>query len=65
VLAGELIIELDGEDHHLAPLSGLTVPAQTPHQIFNRGGEDARFLVISQPPSRGDRVSAPPAQTRG
>jgi mannose-6-phosphate isomerase-like protein (cupin superfamily) len=65
VLAGELIIELDGEDHHLASLTGLTVPAKTPHQIFNRGGEDACFLVISQPPSHGDRVSAPSAQTRG
>ena len=62
VLAGELTIELDGEDHRLASLTGLTVPAQTPHQVFNRGSEDARFLVISQPPSHGDRASAP--QTR-
>ena len=63
-LAGELSIELSGEEHCLAPFTGLTVPAQTPHQVFNRGGEDARFLVISQPPSHGDRVPAPPVQTR-
>jgi mannose-6-phosphate isomerase-like protein (cupin superfamily) len=58
VLAGELILELDGEEHQLPPSTGLTVPAQTPHQVFNRGREDARFLVISQPPSHGDRLPA-------
>ena len=63
-LAGELTIELDGEEHRVTPFTGLTVPAQTPHQVFNRGSEDARFLVISQPPSHGDRVSVPQAQTR-
>lgn len=65
VLAGQLIIELDGEEHRLAPFTGLTVPAETPHQVFNRCNEDARFLVISQPPSHGARVSLPPLQTRG
>jgi mannose-6-phosphate isomerase-like protein (cupin superfamily) len=58
VLAGELTIELDGEVHRLTPLTGLTIPAQTAHQVSNRSGEDARFLVISQPPSHGDRVAA-------
>lgn len=58
VLAGELTIELDGEEHRLTPSTGLTVPMQTPHQVFNCGRDDARFLVISQPPSRGDRVAA-------
>jgi mannose-6-phosphate isomerase-like protein (cupin superfamily) len=63
VLAGELTIELNGEEHRLTPFTGLTVPAETPHQVFNHGSEDARFLVISQPPSHGDRIAAP--QTRG
>jgi mannose-6-phosphate isomerase-like protein (cupin superfamily) len=58
VLAGELILEFDGEEHRLPPSTGLTVPAQMQHQVFNRGREDARFLVISQPPSHGDRVPA-------
>jgi mannose-6-phosphate isomerase-like protein (cupin superfamily) len=62
VLAGELILELDGEEHQLSPSTGLTVPAQTPHQVFNRSREDARFLVISQPPSHGDRLPAAPRQ---
>lgn len=64
VLAGELTIELAGQEHRLSLFTGLTVAAQTPHQVFNRGSEDARFLVISQPPSHGDRVAVPPAQTR-
>jgi mannose-6-phosphate isomerase-like protein (cupin superfamily) len=58
VLSGELTIELDGQEHRLAPFTGLTVPAHTPHQVFNRGPADARFLVISQPPSHGDRIPA-------
>ena len=57
VLAGELTIELNGEEHRLTPFTGLTISAQTPHQVFNRGAEDARFLVISKPPSHGDRVA--------
>lgn len=56
VLAGELTIELDGKDHRLAPFAGLSVPVETPHQVFNYGPEDTRFLVISQPPSHGDRI---------
>jgi mannose-6-phosphate isomerase-like protein (cupin superfamily) len=58
VLAGELVIELDGQEHRLMPSTGLTIPTQTPHQVFNRSSEDARFLVISQPPSHGDRIPA-------
>jgi mannose-6-phosphate isomerase-like protein (cupin superfamily) len=61
VLAGELIIELDSEEHRLPPSAGLTIPAGTPHQVFNRSSGDTRFLVISQPPNHGDRVSAAPA----
>jgi mannose-6-phosphate isomerase-like protein (cupin superfamily) len=62
VLAGELTIELNGEEHRLTPSTGLTVPAETPHQVFNRGREDTRFLVISQPPSHGDRTPSPHAR---
>src|ERR1700742_3491638 len=51
VLSGELTIELDGAAYRLPPHTGLTIPAKAPHQIFNRAAEDARFLVISQPPS--------------
>jgi mannose-6-phosphate isomerase-like protein (cupin superfamily) len=58
VLAGELTIDLNGKEHRVAPNTGLTVLAETPHQVFNHGSADARFLVISQPPSHGDRIPA-------
>jgi mannose-6-phosphate isomerase-like protein (cupin superfamily) len=61
VLAGELTLELDGVLHSLPVGTGCTVVAQTPHQVFNRGEEDARFLVISEPPSHADRVTPEPA----
>ena len=64
VLAGELTIEISGEEFHLATFSGLTVPAEIPHQVFNRSDEDVRFLVISQPPSHSDRVFVPQTQGR-
>jgi mannose-6-phosphate isomerase-like protein (cupin superfamily) len=61
VLAGELTLELDGVLQSLPMGTGCTVVAQTPHQVFNRGEEDARFLVISEPPSHADRVTPEPA----
>lgn len=61
VLAGQLTLELAGVLHTLPPGTGYTVVAQTPHQVFNRGEEDVRFLVISEPPSHADRVTAEPA----
>ena len=57
VLTGELAIEVNGEEHRLSPNTGLIIPAGSPHQVFNHGTEDARFLVISQPPSHGDRIA--------
>jgi quercetin dioxygenase-like cupin family protein len=59
VLAGELTMELDGAMHTLATGSGLEVAPGLAHQAMNRGEEDARFLVVSQPPSHGDRIAAP------
>lgn len=63
VLAGELTIELAAPEngniaHRLPPGTGLTIPAAAPHQVFNRGPAEARFLVVSQPPSHGDRIAA-------
>jgi mannose-6-phosphate isomerase-like protein (cupin superfamily) len=60
VLAGELTIERSREEYRLRPNTGLTIPAGTPHQVFNRGSQDARFLVVSEPPSHGDRVAPGP-----
>jgi quercetin dioxygenase-like cupin family protein len=58
VLAGELTLEVDGQLHSLVAWQGLEISPGQPHQALNRSGTDARFLVISQPPSQGDRQPA-------
>lgn len=58
VLEGGLDIEVDGRAHLVAAGSGLEVPPGAAHQVVNRGPAPARFLVVSQPPSHGDRVGA-------
>jgi mannose-6-phosphate isomerase-like protein (cupin superfamily) len=58
VLAGELTMEVDGEEHVLLAHHGLEIAPEKAHQAFNRGANDVRFLVVSQPPSHGDREDA-------
>jgi mannose-6-phosphate isomerase-like protein (cupin superfamily) len=55
VLQGELAIEVDGQDHSLNAGDGLEIAPRQRHQVRNRSLNDARFIVISQPPSHGDR----------
>jgi mannose-6-phosphate isomerase-like protein (cupin superfamily) len=61
VLAGAVVLEVAGTPHPLAALTGLEVPPGVPHQLFNQSDADAVFLVISQPPTAGDRVAVDPA----
>lgn len=56
VLSGIASIEIDGECFELAAGSGIHVPPKTPHQLLNKQSAALSFLVISQPPSHGDRV---------
>jgi mannose-6-phosphate isomerase-like protein (cupin superfamily) len=58
VVAGEAVIELAGQEFVLHVGESLVVPAQAPHQFFNRSAQDVRFLVISQRATRGDRQAA-------
>ena len=55
VLAGTLTLEVEGETHVLTPRSGIELPEGTAHQATNDSGSDVEFLVISEPPSHGDR----------
>ncbi|MBY0488587.1 MAG: cupin domain-containing protein [Gemmatimonadaceae bacterium] len=59
VLDGALTLEVDGETQLLRAGEGLEVPPGTPHQAFNRSGADVTFLVVSAPPSHGDRELVP------
>ena len=59
VLSGRLTIELDGTRHELGAGEGLEVPPGSAHQALNESGDDTSFIVVSQPPSHGDRLVAP------
>jgi mannose-6-phosphate isomerase-like protein (cupin superfamily) len=60
VLSGELDLEVAGARHRLGAGTGLEVRPGAPHQAANRTDADVEFLVISQPPSHGDRLPAEP-----
>jgi quercetin dioxygenase-like cupin family protein len=60
VLEGELTMELAGVLYRLAAGRGLEIAPGESHQAMNQSEGDVRFLVVSQPPSQGDRVPAPP-----
>jgi len=47
------------EDHKevLNKEQGLEIPPQIKHQFKNESNADVHFLVISVPPTRGDRVN--------
>jgi mannose-6-phosphate isomerase-like protein (cupin superfamily) len=57
VLRGNLCVETGGVDIVLRAGQGKPVPAGEPHQVRNRSLSDVEFLVVSQPPSHGDRVA--------
>jgi mannose-6-phosphate isomerase-like protein (cupin superfamily) len=58
ILAGTATIECSGVRMTLGRLQGLEVPPQTPHQVFNDTDEPLEFIVVSSPPSHGDREPA-------
>jgi len=60
ILSGEVIIELECEEIRLHAGEGLHIPPRVRHRMSNQSREAARFLVISQPPSHGDRVVEAP-----
>ncbi|PTL80818.1 cupin domain-containing protein [Vitiosangium sp. GDMCC 1.1324] len=59
VLSGRATLEVGGRREQLAPHQALEVEPGVAHQVFNEGPEPLEILVISCPPSHGDRVSAP------
>jgi mannose-6-phosphate isomerase-like protein (cupin superfamily) len=56
VLEGELTLLVEGHDLILQAGNGLEIAPGRPHQALNRGSRPVRMLVISQPPSHGDRT---------
>jgi mannose-6-phosphate isomerase-like protein (cupin superfamily) len=56
ILAGGAIMEADGQTIVLSTGEGIWIPAGISHQLRNDSAEDVHFLVISHPPSHGDRA---------
>jgi len=57
VLSGTATLEIAGKREVLHSQQGVEVPALVPHQMINESEQDVEFLVISQPPSHGDRIA--------
>ncbi len=56
VLSGGVVIEIEsGAPVDLGPGEGLEIAPGVAHQAKNLSTADAEFLVVSQPPSHGDR----------
>ena len=58
ILAGKAVMEVDGHPTALTAGEGIWIPAGTPHQMRNKSGDEVHFLVVSHPPSHGDRENA-------
>ena len=57
VLRGSLSVESGGVEMELRTGQGTAVPANEPHRVRNGSSSEVEFLVVSQPPSHGDRVA--------
>jgi len=55
VLAGKAVMEVEGRPIVLDAGEGVWIPAGTRHQMMNNSADETSFLVISHPPSHGDR----------
>ncbi len=55
ILSGEAGFEAGEERYHLTAGESFHIPPGIPHRIVNNGTENLRFIVISSPPSHGDR----------
>jgi mannose-6-phosphate isomerase-like protein (cupin superfamily) len=58
ILSGEGTMEVDGRYLPLKAGNGLWIPPGAPHQITNHSSADLHFLLVSSPPSHGDREIA-------
>jgi len=57
VLSGELTMRFDGNSVRVGERDAVRVAAGEVHQAANESGAAVEFLVISCPPSHGDRTN--------
>lgn len=56
VLSGTLCMELEERLHLINAGGGIEIAPMAVHQARNDTAQDVRFLVISSPTTRGDRI---------
>ncbi|MGC4122047.1 MAG: cupin domain-containing protein [Myxococcales bacterium] len=56
ILSGRASFEVAGATHALEAGQGMEVAPCVPHRFANASAEELRFLVVSAPPSHGDRI---------
>ena len=56
ILSGEAFMEVDGNEIELKTGDGIHIRPGVRHQIRNSSRQPVEFLVVSHPPSHGDRV---------
>lgn len=59
ILEGVATFEVAGKVMDVAAGEGIYIPPRSKHQIRNEQAIDLKFLVVSQPSTRGDRVNIP------
>lgn len=50
-------MDVEGNELALGAGQGLHIKAGERHQVHNRSARDVEFLMVSNPPSHGDRVA--------
>lgn len=55
IISGQATLDMEGRLVHLGPGEGVHVAAGNKHRFSNAGASVVEFLVISSPPTRGDR----------
>ena len=58
ILSGIATFEVSGDMHFIHPNEGFHIPAGVAHTLSNEHEQDLEFLVVSTPPSHGDRENA-------
>src|SRR5437660_8634535 len=56
ILNGEVLMEINGENILIPAGHGIRIMPGIHHQVRNPSSDAVRFLVVSQPTSRGDRI---------
>ncbi len=61
ILEGEAHFWINSNSEHVVKANeGISIPNNVPHQIQNRSNQTIRFLVISNPSTKGDRIEHSP-----